>query len=305
MEIRLFREYLVLSRLLNFSRAAEQLGMTQPVLSRHLKYLEEQFDAKLLERNTHQVELTPVGKMLAEEAEKIVAQYEATFHVIREAIGKNKHSLSIMFLGAATREFFSDFLIQFRKHHEAVEINCCDSELDHVPEALERHDCDLAFIIRPDRQITDTRFKYLKLFSDPLCIAVHKNHPLAGRRDVSIVEVGNYPIIGVDKKQSPLAGECNSYFLEKSGIAYGPDIVSPNLATCCFNLELNEDAIVILPKHQKVHLGKNASLIEIEEKGCQFNLELIWDPKNRNPSLSKFTDELTSFLNENPNFTNI
>ncbi|WP_316859863.1 LysR family transcriptional regulator, partial [uncultured Cohaesibacter sp.] len=138
MEIRLFREYLVLSKLLNFSRAAEQLGMTQPVLSRHLKYLEEQFDAKLLNRNTHQVELTPTGQLLAEEAEKIVVQYEATFHVIREALGKSQSSLSIMFLGAATREFFTDFLVRFRKHHEAVEINCCDTDLDAIPDALDR-----------------------------------------------------------------------------------------------------------------------------------------------------------------------
>ncbi|WP_316859289.1 LysR family transcriptional regulator [uncultured Cohaesibacter sp.] len=298
MEIRLFREYLVLSKLLNFSRAAEQLGMTQPVLSRHLKYLEEQFDAKLLNRNTHQVELTPTGQLLAEEAEKIVVQYEATFHVIREALGKSQSSLSIMFLGAATREFFTDFLVRFRKHHEAVEINCCDTDLDAIPDALDRHECDLAFLIRPDHQINDKQFKHIELFKDPLCIAVHKDHPLTKKEQVSITDAADYPIIGVDKAVSPLSGECNSYFLERYGVSYGPDVVSPNLPTCCFNLELSTNAVVILPKHQTHLLGKNSTFLRVAEADCQFNVELIWDPKNRNPSISLFIDELDAFLKD-------
>ncbi|PLW77117.1 LysR family transcriptional regulator [Cohaesibacter celericrescens] len=302
MEIRLFREYLVLSKLLNFSRAAEQLGMTQPVLSRHLKYLEEQFDTKLLDRNTHQVELTKTGKLLAEEAEKIIGQYESAFQVIRESLGKSQHSLSIMFLGAATREFFSDFLVHFRKHHEAISIDCRDTELDAIPGSIDRRECDLGFIVRPDRHQSDNSFRHLELFKDPLCLAVHKNHPLAKQQKVSIRELASWPLIGVDKKTSPLAGDCNSYFLERYGLNYGPDIVGHNLSTCCFNLELNESAVVLLPKHQSYLLGKNATLVEIEEKDCRFNVELIWDPKNKNPSIETFMSDLKSFLCNRPGY---
>ncbi|WP_316859309.1 LysR family transcriptional regulator [uncultured Cohaesibacter sp.] len=302
MEIRLLREYLVLSRMLNFSKAAEQLGMAQPVLSRHLKFLEEQFDTKLLNRSTQKVELTASGILLAERAEKIIAEYEETFHIIRDSLGKSQKFLTIMFLGAATREFFSDFLIDFQKQNEAMEIRCFDTDLDSIPGTLDRGECDIAFLVRPDRQMRDKYFQHFLLFKDPLCLAVHKNHPLAAKSEVSISEVSNWPYIGIDKNAAPLAGDCNLYFLEHYGVQFGPDIICPNLSTCCFQLELNEQAVVVMPKHQKVLLGKNTRIIDVIEKDCRFNVELIWDKKNRNPSIPLFLDELKNFLHDRPGF---
>jgi DNA-binding transcriptional LysR family regulator len=52
METKLLQEFLVLSKELNFSRAAERLNMTQPVLSRHIKYLEEYFSSQIFRRNS-------------------------------------------------------------------------------------------------------------------------------------------------------------------------------------------------------------------------------------------------------------
>lgn len=295
MEIRLFKEFLLLSKILNFSRAAEQLGMAQPVLSRHIKYLEGEFGTQLLDRNTHKVELTPAGKLLAQEAAKIVAQYESAFFTIQSSLGKAKQKLSIAFLGEAVRELLASFLREFHEKHPGIAVEYYDIELDAVPRALSERQADIAFTVRPSSSEPDPRIRYIQLFSDPLCAAVRKDHPLARRRSISIHEVAQWPLIGIDMRVLPLAGECISHFLERYGINYEPVIACANLSTCCFNLEQHEDAIMVMPKHRRGLLGKNSVLLEISENDCQYSIELIWYPNNKNPSIDKFIKEYHNF----------
>jgi DNA-binding transcriptional LysR family regulator len=272
--------------------------MTQPVLSRHIKYLEEHFDAQFLKRNTHKVELTAVGKLFAEEAQKILSQYEASLSIIRSSSGKGRRSLSIVFLGEATRTFLSSFLGGFSVRHADIAIEYCDAELDAVPSALDKHTCDLAFIIRPNKGKDHDNLRHIPLFTDPLCIAVNKHHPLAGQSVVSIRDVGKWPVIGVNKQLSPLAWECSAHFLESHGVDFTLAKESSNLQSNCFALEFDERAVVLLPKHRRYLLGENSVLIDVAEEDCLFVVELVWHPNNANPSREIFLKELIEFSGE-------
>ena len=61
MDIELFNEFLVLAQTLNYSKAAQQLYLSQSVLSRHIQNLENHLGVALLSRNKHSVELTAIG----------------------------------------------------------------------------------------------------------------------------------------------------------------------------------------------------------------------------------------------------
>jgi len=295
METKLLHEFLVLSKELNFSRAAERLNMTQPVLSRHIKYLEEYFDVQFLKRNTHKVELTDGGKIFAEEARKILSQYESSLAVIRNSHGKRLRNISIVFLGEAMRSFLSSFLNWFGARHADITIECCDSELDAVPGLLERHACDLAFIVRPNKGRSQETLRHIPLFTDPLCVAVNKRHPLAGRSVVSIREVANWPILLVNRQAHPLAWECSMSFLERYGIEAKLDKECANLQSQCFNLEFNDQAVVLLPKHRRYLLGENSVLVDVAEEDCRFDIEIVWHPDNANPCRDLIVRELDEF----------
>ena len=62
-------EFLVLSRTLNYSRAADALYISQSVLSRHILEMEQELNTSLFFRTTHNVSLTPAGHLLARKAE--------------------------------------------------------------------------------------------------------------------------------------------------------------------------------------------------------------------------------------------
>ncbi|MEI2384834.1 LysR family transcriptional regulator [Breoghania sp. JC706] len=299
MELRLFREFEVLAEHLNFSRAAEQLNMTQPVLSRHIKYLEEQFQVRLLNRNTHKVELTLAGRLMLEEAKKIIAQFDSLTLAVRAAKGLGNGKLSVLYLGEATRSFLSSFLGTFRKAYGEIAVECCDSELDAVPEAIRKHTCDLAFVIRPHgvkESIASVR--HLHLFEDRMCIAVNKKHPLARHASVSIHEVAKWPVIATSREIAPRSGECNAHFLERYGYKDRIEIECPNLKTCCFYQDIHEDAVVVLPRHCSDLMSPNSTLVWLDEADCKFDIDLIWERDNRNPCIDVFVKEFREFAQQ-------
>src|ERR1700748_2540496 len=63
------------ARRLNFTKAARELFITQPAVTRHIHELEQHFKVKLFERNGTRIKLTPAGKRLMEHAEMIAAAY--------------------------------------------------------------------------------------------------------------------------------------------------------------------------------------------------------------------------------------
>ena len=78
MELRVLRYFLEAARLGNVSRAADNLCVTQPTVSRQLKELEEELGEKLFERTNYAIRLTPAGELLRERAEDILSMADRT-----------------------------------------------------------------------------------------------------------------------------------------------------------------------------------------------------------------------------------
>ncbi|NDL63271.1 LysR family transcriptional regulator [Acerihabitans arboris] len=296
MKIHLINEFIVLSQVLNFSKTAQMMNVTQPVLSRHIKYLEDRLGVALLRRDTHKVELTTAGKLFAGEARKIITQYESSLAVMHAFCGKGRHRLAIAFLGEAIHSFLISFLNRFHQSHGDIAVECRDSELDEALALLDSHICDFGFLIRPNFMAHDPRFSTLSFQTDPLCVAFNKQHPLADRARVTLREIGDWPIIRVDPQAFALSEAYSTQFLTGHGVEFALAREYPNLKTCCFNLEFNKQAALLMPRHRGYLLGDNCVLVDIAEEDCWFNLELVWDNKNANPGMGIFLREFKNFI---------
>lgn len=78
MELRVLHYFLTVARKQSFSKAAEELHITQPTLSRQIKELEEMYHVTLFKRDTRHVELTEEGLLLKKRAEEILRLVRVT-----------------------------------------------------------------------------------------------------------------------------------------------------------------------------------------------------------------------------------
>jgi len=113
MQLQLFYEYVELSKCLNFSKAAANLSLTQPVLSRHISELEKQLGAQLLVRDTRNVQLTEMGRIFAEGSRLMIERYEETLERIQSATTGIIGTLSIGYLHYAVGGLLSEFVLYF------------------------------------------------------------------------------------------------------------------------------------------------------------------------------------------------
>lgn len=271
------------------------MNITQPVLSRHMKALEEHFGADLFKRDTHAVELTSSGHLLLDEARKIIQQYENSLAVMSKFTGKSKKKLKVAFLGEAVQQVLVDFLAEFNVDFPEVVIDCRDSELDEALSYLEDQSYDFGFLIRPNF-IENELFEDLYIQSDTIGVAVNKHHPLAQQKVVSLNEIEKWPIIRVDPGSFVLSHQFSTEFLDRYQIPYRVEKEYPNLKTCCFNLEFNHRAVLLMPRHRSYLLSENCVLLDVKEDKYWFDLELVWDSKNRNPCVPLFLRQFRKFL---------
>jgi acetyl esterase/lipase len=80
-ELRHLRSFVAVAEELNFGRAAEQLYLSQPALSRHIRALEQLLGCQLLRRSTHRVELTLAGESLLDRARKVLSDVDEAVSV--------------------------------------------------------------------------------------------------------------------------------------------------------------------------------------------------------------------------------
>lgn len=193
MDIQALSAFVAVSDSRSFSRAAEQLFITQPAVSKRISALENQLNTRLFDRIGKTVQLTEAGRALLPSAQRILAELEES----RRAIGNlnqrvdgtlklaTSHHIGLHRLPPVLREFTTrypevDLDIRFMDSEEA-----CSSVL--------KGEVELAIATLPEHDwqqlISQT------IWHDPLDIVISAQHPLASQLNLSIDTLRSLPAI--------------------------------------------------------------------------------------------------------------
>jgi len=145
-EIYLLRYALAAADTGSFSRAADQFGIKQSTLSRHILYLEDRLGQALFRRSTRGVEPTSVGEGFLHRARRIVADMEALGSDCAALADRASSLLRFGFQGSLHCGELSALFRAFRDAFPDTEVEACERGRAHLLRALERDELDLAIL---------------------------------------------------------------------------------------------------------------------------------------------------------------
>ncbi len=180
------------ARLLSFTKAAEELHMTQPAVTFQVRQLEEQFNTRLFDRTHNRISLTDAGSRVYNYAEQIFQLYGEMDNAVRELTGDIS---GVLILGASTTiaEYMLPVLLgDFKSKHPEVTIRLKVANTDGIVSQVENNEIDLGVVEAP---VNNKNLMVEECRTDHLVMIVPPEHELAKEESIPISKIIEYPFI--------------------------------------------------------------------------------------------------------------
>lgn len=298
MDLEILREFLTLSEKLNFSATAKQHFMAQSVLSRHIAELEKSLGVALFYRNHQIVYLTEYGRLFLPHAQRIISEYDSALQKMEAEKMRLSSSLHIAYIfdvmGNRMGKIFDSFLSI-----------CPDVELSYdlidavTPTGvfMELHpDTDIVinYLCEP---LLEERYCTQELYTEPLCLIVKKDHPLAEKDAIFLREIQQESLIECAPTQHGFYRTQLRAALKDAGSSF---IHSRDAKSLKQTLVMIESGLgsTIAPWRYGRYNFPNLKAIPIEDDSSQIPVAAIWRKDNLNPNIGKIIKIIERELKE-------
>src|SRR5262245_7985113 len=170
------------ARHLSYSRAAEELHLTQPAVSTQLKLLQQHAGARLFEQLGKKVYLTPAGDELLRYSRAIIELFRQAGEAMATRQGVSGGTLNVAVISAGDY-FFPQLLAEFARGVPGVRLNLGVFNRQQLLQQLADNLTDLAVMVRPPRELDTVNEPFAP---HPYVIVARPDHPLARRRRVPV-----------------------------------------------------------------------------------------------------------------------
>lgn len=176
----------------SFTKAAAELCITQPAVTKHIHEIEDHFKIKLFERNGNKIKLTAAGETLFQHTNQLFALYgnlEFEMNILTQRhIGKLR-------IGASTtvaQYVLPPVLAAFHKKFKDIKITLTINNTEQIEQALHNKSIDLGII---EGYTKNTLFKYTEFVKDELVLVSGINHPLAKKVFIKPEDLLKIPLL--------------------------------------------------------------------------------------------------------------
>jgi DNA-binding transcriptional LysR family regulator len=150
MEIRHFRYFLEVARQRNFTRAAEQLGIATPTLSRQIQDMEQALGTRLFLRQQREISLTEAGEALVREAEATVRQFELAQRSAQRAGRGDTGHIELGYVASAVYSGVLQKQVQgFSREHPDITLSLHESPMASLPSLIADGRFDIGYVRSP------------------------------------------------------------------------------------------------------------------------------------------------------------
>nr|SBO97616.1 Transcriptional regulator, LysR family [Nonomuraea gerenzanensis] len=188
MDLNMLRQFVVVARLEHLSRAADELRVAQPSLSRTIGRLESELGAPLFDRSGR-LRLNETGRLFRGYAERCLGELDAGRRAVAEAVSEGAGSVR---LASETFLTLTGPLAAFKREHPDVEVGLHWTPAEEMARRLRAQEIDLCVASQP---IHADGLESARLFDEPVGVGTPVGHPLAERAAVSIDELAGQPFV--------------------------------------------------------------------------------------------------------------
>lgn len=253
--------FVTLAHLEHYTKAAEQLSITQPSLSHAIASLEREINIRLFEKEGRNIVLTRAGKNFLTDIERALALIDESINSIHlSEIGEGcidvafHKNMIVSFIPDLARKFLNEHIgkkIDFKFHFDA-------ESTEELINGLYSKNFDFIFC---SNYIAEKNLEYIPIFKQRAVLLVPDEHPLSNKKSVTLEETLKYNHI-LYTKDYKLLDKLSSYFNKKeiqTTISYKTDDL--NVIT---SLVASDFGISIVPENNKISL-KGVKSISISD----------------------------------------
>lgn len=265
--LRQLKVFEAVARHLSFSRAAEELHLTQPAVSTQVKTLESHVGLALFEQLGKKVYLTQGGNELLYYSRAIIQQFQDAEEALAHFKGIAGGTLNVAVISAGDY-FFPHLLVEFARRHAGVKLHLTVHNREELLGQLANNLTDLAIMVRPPHDLDTLNESFAP---HPYVIVAAPGHHLAGRKRIPMETLMREPFV-VREKGS------DTWFSMEAG--FGEHLRELNIAMEIKSTETIKQAIIagmgigFLSAHTIGQELKTGSLVVLAVQG--FPLMLDW-----------------------------
>ena len=126
MDLRQLRYFVAVATTRNFTRAAEQMHIAQPPLSRQIQALEEELEVQLIQRDTRPVRLTEAGRLFYEQSLQVLQRVDQMKNTAKQAGRNHRQSVSIAYVPSTLYGGLPTLVRMFRQRHPDTDVHLVD-----------------------------------------------------------------------------------------------------------------------------------------------------------------------------------
>jgi DNA-binding transcriptional LysR family regulator len=199
-ELRHLRYFLSVCRSGSFTKAAAELRIAQPALSRQIQDLEAEIGVDLFRRGTRGVTLTVEGELFQREADRLLQDAGESVRKVRALARVEFGELHVGYSPSPTSEILPPALMEFRKANPGVKVILHDLAGDKLCAALREGSVELAVTPRHPRE-EGLGIIFEELLRYRLGAAVHPGHRFAGLKSISVKKAAAEPLIVLRRRE--------------------------------------------------------------------------------------------------------
>lgn len=287
--------FIRVAELEHFGRAAQELHVVQPALSRQVKQLEEELGVQLFERLPRGVRLTEAGRVLLERARPLMADIDRMAAAARLAGQGKTGFVRVGFADGATYSGHVPAIIrEFRKRSPQVELELIPASSATQAELLMQHSIDVGFAywLPHDR----SHIQHHEINHERVVLAAAESNKLSSKRSVRLKELIDLPFIWFKRSNAPMfydliAGRCN-----RAGLTLNV-VQEAFTESTMLSLVAADIGVTFITEAAQRRKPDNVVLIDVRDLDASITLIAMWRTDDRNPALKEFLKAVRSSSN--------